>query len=243
MVYDYKKKKVGLESGIYIFLSIFCIKNRIIILFFFLNCRHGRKHDIHPSSINFRANIHALKEEGCTHVVVTTACGSLQENIHPGDVIILDQFIDRTTKRVQTFYDGCENSPKGVCHIPMHTPFCPEVNKVCVFELWKLRNGTVYGFGCSCRVQVDIPKVFILKGFYSEGSLFQKVYSKGSLLQRLLSWRVIIPKGFNPERSFFWSFLFGRVVLTKIYPEGSLFQKVFIPKGRYSKIRNNDPSG
>lgn len=65
---------------------------------------------------------------------MTTACGSLQENIHPGDVIILDQFIDRTTKRVQTFYDGCENSPKGVCHIPMHTPFCPEVNKVCVFK-------------------------------------------------------------------------------------------------------------
>ncbi|XP_072027702.1 S-methyl-5'-thioadenosine phosphorylase-like [Amphiura filiformis] len=95
-----------------------------------LLARHGRRHDIHPSKINFRANIHALKQEGCTHVIVTTACGSLKEDIHPGDVVLLDQFIDRTTKRIQTFYDGEENSLKGVCHIPMHTPFCPETRKI-----------------------------------------------------------------------------------------------------------------
>ena len=48
-----------------------------------------------PTNINYRANIWALKEEGCTHVIVSTACGSLQEEIVPGDLVILDQFVDR----------------------------------------------------------------------------------------------------------------------------------------------------
>ena len=107
------------------------MRNYFDIDFIFgLNLRHGRQHNVHPSNINFRANIHALKAEGCTHVIVTTACGSLQEKIHPGDIVLLDQFIDRTTKRQQTFYDGGADSPQGVCHIPMHTPFCPETRKV-----------------------------------------------------------------------------------------------------------------
>lgn len=48
-----------------------------------------------PTNINFRANMWALKEEGCTHLLVTTACGSLREEIQPGDLVIIDQFIDR----------------------------------------------------------------------------------------------------------------------------------------------------
>lgn len=60
-----------------------------------LLARHGRNHTIMPSNVNFRANIWALKEEGCTHILVSTACGSLQEDIHPGDVVIVDNFIDR----------------------------------------------------------------------------------------------------------------------------------------------------
>ncbi|KAL7988657.1 hypothetical protein Chor_007576, partial [Crotalus horridus] len=57
--------------------------------------RHGRHHSIMPTNINFRANMWALKEEGCTHLLVTTACGSLREEIQPGDLVIIDQFIDR----------------------------------------------------------------------------------------------------------------------------------------------------
>lgn len=76
-----------------------------------LLARHGRKHSIMPSNVNYRANIWALKNVGCTHVVVSTATGSLQENIKPGDIVIIDNFIDRTTKRNQTFYDGKELSP------------------------------------------------------------------------------------------------------------------------------------
>ncbi|GBM94833.1 S-methyl-5'-thioadenosine phosphorylase [Araneus ventricosus] len=95
-----------------------------------LLARHGRKHNIMPSNVNYRANIFALKEQGCTHILVTNACGSLKEEIKPGDIIFPDQFIDRTTKRDSTFYDGKESSLKGVCHIPMHTPFCRETRQV-----------------------------------------------------------------------------------------------------------------
>lgn len=57
--------------------------------------RHGRKHTIRPSSVNYRANIWALREVGCTHVLASTACGSLQEEIKPGDLVLMQSFIDR----------------------------------------------------------------------------------------------------------------------------------------------------
>ncbi|XP_065759513.1 S-methyl-5'-thioadenosine phosphorylase-like [Muntiacus reevesi] len=95
-----------------------------------LLARHGRQHTIMPSKVNYQANIWALKEEGCTHIIVTTACGSLKEEIQPGDIIIIDQFIDRTTRRLQTFYDGNHSCARGVCHIPMAEPFCPKTREV-----------------------------------------------------------------------------------------------------------------
>ena len=80
--------------------------------------RHGRHHEINPTNVPFRANIHALSTQGCTHVLASTACGSLVEEIVPGEVlVVLDQFVDRTTKRCTTFYDG--SYPyfyKGVSH-------------------------------------------------------------------------------------------------------------------------------
>lgn len=51
-----------------------------------------------PSNVNYQANIWALREEGCTHLLVTTACGSLRDEIQPGDIVIIDQFIDRLKK-------------------------------------------------------------------------------------------------------------------------------------------------
>ncbi|XP_023226771.1 S-methyl-5'-thioadenosine phosphorylase-like [Centruroides sculpturatus] len=97
-----------------------------------LLARHARNHSIMPSNINYRANIWALKEVNCTHILATSACGSLREEIHPGDLVFPDQFIDRTTKRASTFYDGSPSSPLGVCHIPMHMPFCSDTRKVVV---------------------------------------------------------------------------------------------------------------
>uniref|UniRef100_A0A8D0GEB9 S-methyl-5'-thioadenosine phosphorylase n=1 Tax=Sphenodon punctatus TaxID=8508 RepID=A0A8D0GEB9_SPHPU len=95
-----------------------------------LLARHGRHHTIMPTNINFRANIWALKEEGCSHLLVTTACGSLREEIQPGDIVMIDQFIDRTTKRHNTLYDGSNPCLLGVCHIPMAEPFCTKTREV-----------------------------------------------------------------------------------------------------------------
>ncbi|KAB7503705.1 S-methyl-5'-thioadenosine phosphorylase [Armadillidium nasatum] len=92
--------------------------------------RHGRNHSIFPSAVNFRANLLALKQLGCTHVLVSTACGSLREEIEPGDFVIIDQFIDRTTKRASTFYDGSREEFKGILHVPMDTPFCTRTRDI-----------------------------------------------------------------------------------------------------------------
>jgi 5'-methylthioadenosine phosphorylase len=81
--------------------------------------RHGKGHTIYPTGVNFRANIHALKKEGCTHILATTAVGSLREKIRPGELVFLDQFIDFTKHRVLTFHE------KSVVHTPMAEPFCP----------------------------------------------------------------------------------------------------------------------
>ncbi|CAH1641789.1 unnamed protein product [Spodoptera littoralis] len=89
-----------------------------------LLARHGRKHQFQPSDVNYRANIWALKQVGCTHILATTATGSLVEEYKPGDLVILNDFIDRTWGRKCTFYDRTEGGPKGVCHLPMRPAFC-----------------------------------------------------------------------------------------------------------------------
>jgi len=81
--------------------------------------RHGKDHSIYPSKVNFRANIWALKEHGCTHVLASTAVGSLREEIAPGHLVFPGQFIDHTRKRETTFFDEQE-----VVHTSMAEPFC-----------------------------------------------------------------------------------------------------------------------
>lgn len=82
--------------------------------------RHGRKHEFSPSQVNYRANIRALKDQGVTHIMATTACGSLREEIGRGDFVILDQFIDLTRHRKTTFFDTFEEGPR---HTSMAEPF------------------------------------------------------------------------------------------------------------------------
>ncbi len=83
--------------------------------------RHGWEHTIPPSKVNNRANIFALKEAGCTHILSSTACGSLREDIRRGDLVIPDQFIDFTRHREITFFDEFE--PGNMNHTPMADPF------------------------------------------------------------------------------------------------------------------------
>ncbi len=86
-----------------------------------LLARHGRDHSIPPTQVNNRANIWALKELGCTHIVATTACGSLRKDIQRGDLVILDQFIDFTRHRKVSFFE--EFKDDKINHTPMATPF------------------------------------------------------------------------------------------------------------------------
>ncbi len=84
--------------------------------------RHGKQHTIRPSLVPFRANIWALKEYGCTHILAATAVGSLREEIEPGHLVFPDQFIDFTKKREKTFFDE-----DTVVHTPMAEPYCPNL--------------------------------------------------------------------------------------------------------------------
>jgi 5'-methylthioadenosine phosphorylase len=83
--------------------------------------RHGSGHTIPPSQINNLANIYALKDAGCTHILATTACGSLREEIRRGDIVIPDQLIDFTRHRKTTFFEEFE--PGKMKHTPMADPF------------------------------------------------------------------------------------------------------------------------
>ncbi|MDD5644552.1 MAG: S-methyl-5'-thioadenosine phosphorylase [bacterium] len=88
--------------------------------------RHGKGHDVIPSDINYRANIYALKKLGVEKVLSFGACGSLKENIKPGDFMIPDQLVDRTNsgRRATFFGEGI------VAHIPFDEPFCGEMREI-----------------------------------------------------------------------------------------------------------------
>lgn len=89
--------------------------------------RHGEGHTAPPHKINYRANIWALKEVGVERIIATTAVGSLNPEIGPGEFVILDQFLDFTKSRNSTFYEGGEG---GVVHVDMTKPYCPELRNV-----------------------------------------------------------------------------------------------------------------
>lgn len=88
--------------------------------------RHGKKHTIMPTKVPFRANIWALKKAGCSHILATTACGSLRENVKPKELIFLDQFIDFTKHRALTFHED------KVIHTSMADPFCPKMREILI---------------------------------------------------------------------------------------------------------------
>jgi 5'-methylthioadenosine phosphorylase len=98
--------------------------------------RHGRHHTIPPSKVNNRANIFALKETGCTHIISTTACGSLREEIGRGDLVIPDQFIDFTRHRDITFFDEFE--PGKMNHTPMADPFNKDLRDLIITTAGKI---------------------------------------------------------------------------------------------------------
>src|SRR5207247_803620 len=84
--------------------------------------RHGRTHELAPHKVNYRANVAAMHALGVRAIVAPFAAGSLQPPIHPGDFVVVDQFVDRTWGRVDTIHDDFTDGPK---HVSMADPYDP----------------------------------------------------------------------------------------------------------------------
>jgi 5'-methylthioadenosine phosphorylase len=89
--------------------------------------RHGKKHTIRPTDVNSRGNIAALKQLGVEFILASSTVGSLKEEYKPGSIVFVDQFIDRTTRREQSFF-----TEGKVCHISVAEPMCPEIRKTLI---------------------------------------------------------------------------------------------------------------
>jgi 5'-methylthioadenosine phosphorylase len=92
--------------------------------------RHGKSHQYPPQSINYRANLWAMKELGVTRIIGPTACGSLKADVKPGEMVVADQIIDRTTGRKDTFYDGPITT-----HVSFADPYCPQLRPLAIDAL------------------------------------------------------------------------------------------------------------
>ena len=105
-------------------------------------CIQTTRCKFNPTQVNNPANIHALKEMGATHILATTACGSLREEIERGHIVIVDQFIDFTRFRKNTFFDSFEN---GANHTSMAEPFDAKLRatlyRTCVELAYPVHNG------------------------------------------------------------------------------------------------------
>ncbi|HTW96192.1 MAG TPA: S-methyl-5'-thioadenosine phosphorylase [Candidatus Methylomirabilis sp.] len=124
--------------------------------------RHGKNHSIMPTRVLYRANIWALKELGCTHILATTACGSLREEIKPYDFIFLDQFIDFTKHRNLTFYED------KVVHTTMADPFCARLRARLIETARELK---IPHHECGTMVTVEGPRF----STRAESFMFQKL--------------------------------------------------------------------
>lgn len=94
--------------------------------------RHGRGHRISPARLNSRANIFGFKMLGVEYLMSISACGSLQSQYKPGDIVVPDQLFDRTRQRVSSFFDDPIAGTGGlVVHVSVAEPFCATLNRVC----------------------------------------------------------------------------------------------------------------
>lgn len=94
--------------------------------------RHGRGHRISPTQLNSRANIWGFKKLGVEYLMAVSACGSLQEYIHPGDIVVPDQLFDRTRLRALSYFDDPSVGTEGVViHVSVANPFCEYLSEVC----------------------------------------------------------------------------------------------------------------
>lgn len=97
--------------------------------------RHGTAHEFAPHTINYRANIWALRSVGVRRVLAPCAVGGLQASVAPGSVVVPDQLVDRTHSRKQTYMDS------GAVHLPFADPYCPVLRRALVESDGQVRDG------------------------------------------------------------------------------------------------------
>ena len=110
--------------------------------------RHGPGHVLPPHRIPYQANLWALRQLGVSRVIAPCAVGSLRADVHPGDFVVCDQFVDRTSGRADTFFDGPD-----VTHVSLADPYCPELRAAAV--------GGLTAAGCRA---VDGGTVVVVQG-------------------------------------------------------------------------------
>jgi 5'-methylthioadenosine phosphorylase len=99
--------------------------------------RHGKDHRFPPHTINYRANLYAMKMLGVKRIIAPTACGSLTPDVKPGSMVVADQVVDRTTGRKDTFYDGPITT-----HVSFADPYCPTMRPIAIDALRSLNIDT-----------------------------------------------------------------------------------------------------
>ncbi|NCO35680.1 MAG: hypothetical protein AUJ92_05260 [Armatimonadetes bacterium CG2_30_59_28] len=109
--------------------------------------RHGREGNVPPHLVNYRANILAMKQAGCSAILSTAACGGISERLQPGDLMVLDQFIDFTRRRESTFYAERLTIP---IHIDLTQPYCARLRKLLLSEAQRLGLPFVDGGAYVC---------------------------------------------------------------------------------------------
>ena len=115
--------------------------------------RHGRGHRISPTQLNARANIWGFKALGVEYLISISACGSLQEQIAPGHIVVPDQLFDRTHQRALSFFDDPAAGAGGlVVHVSLADPFCPFLSDVCFAAVQETGN-TVHKGGVFITIE------------------------------------------------------------------------------------------
>ena len=109
--------------------------------------RHGRGHVLTPTEVPYRANIYALKQLGVERIISISACGSLREHLHPGDIVVPDQLFDFTKNRTNSFFgEGL------VAHISVAEPFCPALSTL-LFDAVVAAGATVHRGGTFITIE------------------------------------------------------------------------------------------
>ena len=126
--------------------------------------RHGREHSLPPHRVPYRANLWALREVGVDRVIAISAVGSINKLFYPGDFVLIDSFINMTSKRKDTYYEGEFSldvdgedevakllQDKKVVHIDVSEPYCPQMREICmeILEEMKLRHHPAGVYACT----------------------------------------------------------------------------------------------